>query len=625
MAKQPTLKGLAQNGISTSIAYEMATDFLIVGAGPAGASLACFMASHGLTGIIVCQDPSSADTPRAHIHNMAANDCLRDIGLDEQCYRLGTGKDNMLHTRWSHSMVGREYARIYSWGNDPKRKGDYEMASPSEPLDIPQTLLEPILMRYATLNGFKVRWDTQFVSLEQDEKGVTTTLFDKVAQQTYRVRSRYLFGADGARSQIVRQLDLPLIRRPGQGFAINILVEADMTHLMENRKGNLHWILQPDVEHPDYAWIGCWRMVKPWHEWLCIIFPEPTATREVRSEAEYLKRVKEMLGDDSIDVKIKGISTWAINETAAEQYSVGNVFCLGDAVHRHPPNHGLGSNTCIQDAFNLAWKVAYVQSGKAGKELLDSFNAERQPVGLEVVTLTNASLRNHRIVWEQLGNFESTPAARIAKLDELKANTVEGEQRRQKLQEALRGIDREEHGLGIEMNQRYRSNAVYHADEGAAPTFDTDALEHYHPTTYPGARLPHVWLGKEVPSKPLSTIDLAGKGSFSLFTGIGGEGWKAAAAEVSKEIGVEISSYAIGYGLEYHDIYLHWKELKGVEDSGCVLVRPDTFVAWRCQRWDKESAEKLREVMKSVLDVAGIQQNGHVVQESAKKSKPWTY
>jgi 2-polyprenyl-6-methoxyphenol hydroxylase-like FAD-dependent oxidoreductase len=182
------------------------------------------------------------------------------------------------------------------------------------------------MIRWATLRGFHCRFDTQFVSFEQHaEGGVTTTLQDKITGLQYKVRSKYLFGADGARSNIVRQLQLPMIKRPGQGFAINILMEADMSHLMENRMGNLHWILQPNVEHPDYAWIGCMRMVKPWHEWLCIIFPEQTAERTIRSNEEYMKRVKEMIGDDSVQVKILGVSTWAINETAAEIYSKGDV------------------------------------------------------------------------------------------------------------------------------------------------------------------------------------------------------------------------------------------------------------------------------------------------------------
>jgi 2-polyprenyl-6-methoxyphenol hydroxylase-like FAD-dependent oxidoreductase len=117
-------------------------------------------------------------------------------------------------------MQGEEYARIYSWGNDPARFGDYKLASPSEPLDLPQTLLEPILSRYATLNGFRCRFDTKFVSFEQSSDGVVTTLYDKVLAKSYTVRSKYLFGCDGARSPIVQQLGLPMIKRQGQGLDI---------------------------------------------------------------------------------------------------------------------------------------------------------------------------------------------------------------------------------------------------------------------------------------------------------------------------------------------------------------------------------------------------------------------
>ncbi|KAH8913105.1 hypothetical protein BR93DRAFT_871141 [Coniochaeta sp. PMI_546] len=578
-------------------------DYLIVGTGPAGGALAAFMASYGMKGLIVSRDSSNADTPRAHITNMAALDCLRDFGLDTQCYKLGTGNDSMRHTRWSNTMAGQEYGRIYSWGNDPRRKGDYELASPSHMLDLPQTLLEPVLIRHATLNGFKSRWDTEFVSFKQDADGVTTTLLDKISGSSYQVRSKYLFGADGARSNIIRQASIPLIRRPGQGWAVNVRIKADLSHLMEARMGNLHWVIQPNLDTPDWAWIGCFRMVKPWYEWMCIIFTAPTAERKLRSNEEYLVRVKELLGDDSVDVEVLDVSTWAINETAAEYYSKDRVFCLGDAVHRHPPNHGLGSNTCIQDAHNLAWKINYVDKGLAGNGLLDTYSIERQPVGLDVVTQANASLRNHKNIWNILGNLEPTVEERTKAHSELYAETPEGQLRRQDLTKALRAIDREEHGLGIEMNQRYESTAVYQVDQGPKPAFTRDALEYYHPTTYPGARLPHAWLGNHIPSKYISTIDLAGKGKFTLFTGIGGQGWKAAAAQVSSELGIPFKAHSIGYAQDFKDVYMDWEAQRGVEESGCVVVRPDLFVAWRSPAWTEDAVERLRKVMKSVLSL----------------------
>ena len=207
-------------------------------------------------------------------------------------------------------------------------KGEYISASPCDPVDLPQTLLEPILVSYATQHGFKCRFDTEFLSfVENEEAGtITTTLRDNISRQILKIQSRFLFGADGARSSVLRQLDLPLIKEPTKGVAMNVLVKADLSHLMEYRMGNLHWIVQPDVEHPDFAFVGIVRMVKPWHEWIFIMLPDPRAPPTFNpSEADYLKRVKEFIGDDSIPAEILGISRWTINEIVAEHYSKGLV------------------------------------------------------------------------------------------------------------------------------------------------------------------------------------------------------------------------------------------------------------------------------------------------------------
>lgn len=373
------------NGASHNGTPKVQTDVVIVGAGPAGASLACFLAAYGIKGIIVDLNSTSADTPRAHITSMAAMECLRDIGLDVIANKLATKGDCMLHTRWAHSMAGREYARIYSWGNDPKRKGEYEKASPCSPVDLPQTLLEPELVRYATLNGFQIRWNTEYLSLEQNDNNVTVHVVDKVTGIPYSIEARYLFGADGARSRIVTQLEFPLEKHPGGGAAINVLVKADLSHLVKHRMGNLHWIMQPDKEHPEYGWMSIVRMVKPWHEWMFILFPTPGSKLENRpTKEQYLERVRELIGDDT-PAEVLRVNVWNINEIVAETYSKGRVFCLGDAVHRHPPFNGLGSNTCIQDAFNLAWKIAFVIQNKAGTEILNTYSEERQPVGKSIV------------------------------------------------------------------------------------------------------------------------------------------------------------------------------------------------------------------------------------------------
>lgn len=492
-------------------------------------------------------------------------------------------------------------------------QGDYERASPCSPVDLPQTLLEPILVRHATHQGFTTRFDTTLVSFVHDEKQrIVATLRDNLSQVEYCIRTKYLFGADGARSQIVKQLNLPLAVKPGQGLAINVLVKADLSHLVEHRKGNLHWVMQPDREHPGFGWMAIVRMVRPWDEWMFILFPTrdyDVAKTPNPSNEEYLHRVKQLIGDDT-PAEIINVSKWYINEIVAEKYSDGNVFCLGDAVHRHPPLNGLGSNTCIQDAFNLAWKVAYVHHGIADPSLLSTYSAERQPVGHSIITRANQALRDHHPIWESLGMLETSLEERTRALNELKAPSASGRERRRTLHKAVSQTSHEFHGLGVEMNQRYSGAGIYETDETepfALPGRSAeDAVLYYEPTTYPGRRLPHVWLNKAIPVKPVSTIDLAGRGAFTLFTGVGGDYWKEAARRVTVKLGVPLHAYSIGFRQDWEDSYFEWERLRGVDDSGAVLVRPDRFVAWRAEEvlLSVDSCEeKLSEVVTSVLCV----------------------
>lgn len=186
-------------------------------------------------------------------------------------------------------------------------------------------------------------------------------------------------------------------------------------------------------------------------------------------------------------------------------------------------------------------------------------------------------------------------------MDELKEDSPAGRDRRQRLQEGIKATTTEFHALGIEMNQRYESNAVYKSDQGPQPKFQRDELLYHQRETYPGSRLPHVWLREAVPTKFISTIDLAGKRRFSLFTGIGGARWKEAAKKVSETLGVEIATFSIGFRQQYEDTYYDWAKLRGIEESGCVLVRPDRFVAWRSNTVIDDCDGQLELVMKTIL------------------------
>ncbi|KAF2726861.1 2,4-dichlorophenol 6-monooxygenase [Polyplosphaeria fusca] len=581
------------------------TELLIVGAGPAGASLACFLARYGLRGIAISAAPGTADTPRAHINNMAAMETLRDIGLWDECNKLGNSGNSIMHYRWCESMNGAEYARNFSWGAGPRR-GDYDTVSPCHHMDLPQNLLEPILVKYATTHGFKVRFDTRLTSFTEDEKSgkIICTVEDRATQTTYNIATRYLFGADGGRSTIVEQLKLPMTIHPGGGLAFNVLVRTDLSHLMAHRQGNLHWCIRLNR---DYPLMCVSRMVKPWYEWMFVFFPKgPDVEPPNYTADEWKDVVKDFIDDDTVDVEILRVSKWVINEMSADVISKGNIFCLGDAIHRHPPTLGLGSNTCIQDAFNLAWKIHLVMKGAADPSILHTYNIERQPIGAHLVKASNDVLRKHILVWQAMGvqPYGASQEERSAMVKILKSNTAEGRDARKLLKDRVDGMNIETESLGMEFGQYYSSAAVDASDEPEPfrrrGREAQDSTLYYEPNTYPGRRLPHVWLNTVIPGNLISTVDVAGKGRFCLFTGVGGDGWKKAAKNVGRELGVDIKAVGIGRGQDWEEVYLDWTDKRGVEDDGAVLVRPDLFVGWRAQTSGDEES-RLRKAMKNIL------------------------
>jgi hypothetical protein len=210
-------------------------------------------------------------------------------------------------------------------------------------------------------------------------------------------------------------------------------------------------------------------------------------------------------------------------------------------------------------------------------------------------------MRDH-FPWQTLiGMLEPDAAARRKIFAEFSAPGEAGRAKRQEFQKAIENTETEFHGLGIEMNQVYTSAAVYTEDQGPPPPMPEDNIRTLQVTTYPGHRLPHVWVNTRVPGKKVSTIDLAGHGRFCLLTGPGGEKWKDAARSATENLGVEVVAYSIGWKQDYEDVYFDWERKRQVEEDGCVLVRPDRFVAWRSVSVVDDVVVKLERVLRNIL------------------------
>ncbi len=576
----------------------MKTDVLIVGSGPAGATAALALATYGIDHLVITKYRWTANTPRAHITNQRTVEIFRDLGIEKDIKAQATPQRLMGDTVFCTSLAGDEIGRVRTWGTHPARQADYTLASPSEICDLPQTLLEPMLMGHAAARGSHVRFDTEYVGHEQDADGVAVSVRDRLSGEEQRIRAQYVIGADGGRSLVAQHAGLPFEGAMDLAGSMNIVFQADLSAMVAHRPSVLYWVLQPGSDIGGIG-MGLLRMVRPWDEWLIVWGYDIHKPAPQLDQAAATRIVHSLIGTDTVPVKILSTSLWGNNKMYATRYRAGRVFCMGDAVHRHPPSNGLGSNTSVQDAYNLAWKLAFVLKGQAGEKLLDSYDAERVPVGRQIVLRANKSIEEFGPIFTALG-FSGTddPAVMNRRMAARAGNTPQAVLQRRTLKEALELKNYEFNAHGVELGQRYRSGAVV-ADGSPEPPYTRDPELYYHATTWPGTRLPHCWLGDQ--GHRLSTHDITGKGRFVLITGIAGEAWVEAARQTAAALGIELDAHVIGPGRRYTDLYDDWARLREVEEEGCVLVRPDAHVAWRANRLTPTPQADLTAVLTAIL------------------------
>ncbi|GAA1996846.1 FAD-dependent monooxygenase [Microbacterium pumilum] len=578
-----------------SVPEEFDTDVLIVGLGPMGATTALALATYGIKVHAISRQNWLADTPRAHITNLRAAEVLRSLGIEEEIKQQATPWEWMGDTLFTTSLMGPEIARMRTWGTGDDRSGDYLRASPSSMVDIPQTLVEPILVNAAARRGAVISFNTEYRSSVQDADGVTVTLANRLTGVVYTQRVRYLVGADGAKSRVMQDAGLSVEGELARAGTVYAQFKGELGQYVAHRPSILNWIVNTDAAVGEIG-LGLLRAVSPWDEWIAgwgfdITKGDPDLTHETA-----IARIRAYVGDPDFEPEIVSVGPWYVNEAYAPTYSAGRIFCGGDATHRHPPSSGLGSNTCIQDAFNLAWKLAYVIDGVAAPALLDSYTDERAPVGRQIVERANQSRRDYAPIREALAADQTGGASGLEKLRE---PTPAGARARRALEKAIELKNQEFNAQGTEMNQRYTSAAVIPDEDAVEEVWLRDRGLYVQPTTRPGAKIPHAWLvGKD--GRRVSTLDIVGEGALTLITGLTGGAWAAAAARLDHP---RLRVIVIGEpGVE--DLYFEWQRSREVEEDGAVLVRPDGVVAWRSfvgATDADEASTKLEDVLAHVL------------------------
>ncbi|WP_425307373.1 FAD-dependent monooxygenase [Ammonicoccus fulvus] len=577
------------------------TDVIVVGTGPMGGTTALALASYGVRVLAVSRWNWVAHSPRAHVVNQRAMEVLRDLGVEEECKAAGTPWELMGDHIFATSLTGPEIARLRTWGTGDERATDYRMGSPCGLLDLGQPLMEPIVVAKAAARGAQFRFGMTYLGHEQDADGVTVTLEDSVSGLTFTRRARYLVGADGARSQIADEIGLEIVGQAARAGQIYAMFDADLTEHVAHRPSILHYFFQPDTGFGELG-LGVLRAVRPWDQWMIGWGFDQTKGEPDLSEEGALAKIRTLVGIPDLEAEIRWVSPWYVNQQHALTYSRGRVFCGGDAVHRHPPSSGLGSNTCLQDAFNLAWKLAYVVKGYAGPGLLDTYSDERAPVGAQIVARANQSRHDYAPLRAAFAAEGDDPVA--AGLAKLRATTAAGAEARAALRAAIDLKSQEFNAQGVELNQRYESSAV--VGDGSGPEeFVRDRERYLQSTTRPGAKIPHAWL-VDRRGRRTSTLDVTQGGLFSLVTGLSGQAWEQAAGALDLPW---LRVVVIGED-DHQDLYGYWADAREIEEAGALVVRPDGYVAWRQSQavWEEaEAREQLAAALREVLatDVLG--------------------
>jgi 2-polyprenyl-6-methoxyphenol hydroxylase-like FAD-dependent oxidoreductase len=510
---------------------EVEVPVLIVGSSLVGMSSALLLGHHGIPALAVEHHRGTAIHPRAAQITQRSMEILRVLGI-EQIVRQKSDEQFVQDGAIMavETLAGKELGYFIANLNEGVRD-----VSPCERVFISQSLLEPLLKTRAAELGAELRFATDLISFDQEGNHVHAVIRHRDTGATDHVHARYMVAADGAHSRVREQLGVRMNGRGVFSRSVTIYFRADVKELLRGR--NLSVIY---VNHPQLR--GFFRIEKPFDSGFLAVnaIGDPanpiTDVATGLTEERAMQWVRLALGSNDVPITIENVMTWNAEANWAERYRRGRVLIAGDAAHAMPPNGGFGGNTGIQDAHDLAWKLAMVLRGEAGADLLDTYDADRRPVG----TFTT----------EQAYSRYVTRTAPYLGTD---------------------GIQPIAPDLNVELGYRYDSTAVCHEGD-PGPLHENPRDSHARV----GTRAPHAWVTRN--GDRLSTLDLFGR-RFVVIGGAASDAWIKAAATGSAHVPFPVDVYQVGAGgFDDPD-----RALAAAYDltSGIVLIRPDGFVAWR--------------------------------------------
>ena len=511
-------------------------EVIVAGAGPVGLTLAIDLGRRGVRCLLMERSATTLPYPKMDRSNARTMEFYRRIGIADRVRELGYPPDNPMDVFVVTRLCDPPILVLpYPSVAEARRQiaACRDGSLPLEPYQlVSQNKLEPLLKEVAEATpDVTVRYGLELVDFAQDAAGVTVVA-RRLDGGEERFRCAYLAGCDGGTSTVRKKLGIRLQGRGAIRELCQVIFKStDLYEKIPIGKGRHYNFTHPTVS--TLVVQGCRT--------------EFTLHTALSPDTDFMPIIRDLVGFPC-EVEITHVVPWRHHLLIAERYRDGRVFLAGDAVHLVIPSGGLGMNSGVGDAFDLAWKLAGVIRGWGGAGLLDAYESERRPVGIRNVEAAGWAAEAVP-VWRRLiapGIRDATPA---------------GEALRAAVAESAKVNQRRMHDMrGVEFGYSYAGSPLVTDEPGNIAGWDTCI---YTPHARPGVRIPHMWLSdgralQDVLGDGYTLLDLAGR---------------------SETAPLERAFAALGTPLDV--LRRDEPALRRVYGASLLLLRPDLHVAWR--------------------------------------------